>query len=166
MSFFDKIKNFFKKKNKQVEHINEEIVTTVENTSELVEEVAITKDNVETTVTVTETLLNSFNTFKSEYPDFLSAYTDIFLSAFKARFENTNKPVNVQDANLKYKLNACFKYVVRDARDLFNSTYMCDDAVRSDYTQITIFTDRLLLNKRFELDFKEYFYTYIKSIEE
>lgn len=164
MSFFDKIKNFFKKKNKQVEHINEEIVTTVENTSELVEEVAVTKDNVETTISTVETLLNSFRSFQEDYPEFLSAYTDIFVTAFKLRFENTEKPVDLKDKNIRYKLNACFKYVVRDARDLFNNTYMCEDAVRSDYTQITIFTDRLLLNKRFELDFKEYFYKYINEI--
>lgn len=165
MSFFDKIKNFFKKKNKQVEHINEEIVTTVENTSELVEEVvAITKENVETTITAVETLSTSFGSFQKDYPEFLSVYTYTFMDAFKRRFENTKKPVDFKDKNIRYKLNACFKYVVRDTRDLFNDTYMCDDAVRSDYTQITIFTDRLLLNKRFELDFKEYFYTYIKSI--
>ena len=164
MSFFDKIKNFFKKKNKQVEHINEEIATTVENTSELVEEVAVTKDNVETTISTVETLLNSFRSFQEDYPEFLSAYTDIFVTAFKLRFENTEKPVDLKDKNIRYKLNACFKYVVRDARDLFNNTYMCEDAVRSDYTQITIFTDRLLLNKRFELDFKEYFYNRISEI--
>ena len=65
------------------------------------------------------------------------------------RFENTKKPVDFKDKNIRYKLNACFKYVVRDTRDLFNDTYMFfDDAVRSDYTQITIFTDRLLLNKK------------------
>ena len=164
MSFFDKLKNFFKKKNKQVEHINEEIVATVENTSKLLEEVAVTKDNVETNITTVETLLNSFKSFQEDYPEFLSAYTDIFITAFKLRFENTEKPVDLKDKNIRYKLNACFKYVVRDARDLFNNTYMCEDAVRSDYTQISIFTDRLLLNKRFELDFKEYFYKCINEI--
>lgn len=164
MSFFKKLKNFFKKKNKQVEHINEEIATTVENTSEIVEEVAVTKDNVETTITAVETLSTSFGSFQKDYPEFLSAYTDTFLDAFKRRFENTDKPVDLKDKNIRYKLNACFKYVVRDARDLFNNTYICEDAVRSDYTQITIFTDRLLLNKRFELDFKEYFYKCINEI--
>lgn len=164
MSFFDKIKNFFKKKNKQVEHINEEIATTVENTSEIVEEVAASKDNVQTTITAVETLLNSFGSFQKDYPEFLSAYTYTFIDAFKRRFENTDKPVDLKDKNLSYKLNACFKYVVRDTRDLFNDTYMCEDAVRSDYTQITIFTERLLLNKRFELDFKKHFYNCINEI--
>ena len=111
-----------------------------------------------------ETLLNSFKSFQEDYPEFLSAYTGTFIDAFKRRFENTEKPVDLKDKNTSYKLNACFKYVVRDTRDLFNSTYMCEGAVRSDYTQINIFTDRLLLNKRFELDFKEYFYKCINEI--
>lgn len=164
MSFFKKLKNFFKKKNKQVEHINEEIATTVENTSEIVEEVAASKDNVQTTITAVETLSTSFGSFQKDYPEFLFAYTDTFVDAFKRRFENTDKPVDLKDKNINYKLNACFKYVVRDTRDLFNNTYLCEDAVRSDYTQINIFTDKLLLNKRFELDFKKHFYNRINEI--